>query len=357
MSRIALAVVLMLAISLVGCGNEKNKTTNEQEIAAQTTPKEPTVTPVATPPEPVVVEPEVVPEPEPPRQVTYGEAESAYNARNYTEAMELFSLYTDQNEQNPWGHYMLGLSAWKSGQLDQAERAFGQALEIDPLHVKSWVNLTRVLLDGDRPEDALTSINEALALDPESNVTLRLKGRVYDELGRIEEAVEAYRMAIGADPQDAWSMNNLALMLIEDLRFDEALPVLALAIEERDDVPTFYNNLGMALENTGHFRAAQSAYESALAIDSTYARAETNRDRVELVEEDPMLEPVDLAALAQGFRQEVAGWHSAAVHGDQTETATESDTTSTTGEEGETTSSVVEDFDMGTLPLIDPHDD
>ena len=58
-------------------------------------------------------------------QVSLSDAELAYHDKRYDEATKLFSTYADQHPANPWGHYMLGLSAWKSGDLDLAENAFG----------------------------------------------------------------------------------------------------------------------------------------------------------------------------------------------------------------------------------------
>src|SRR5687768_12918430 len=46
--------------------------------------------------------------------VSISEAETAYRDKRYADATKLFSTYADQHPNNPWGHYMLGLSAWKS---------------------------------------------------------------------------------------------------------------------------------------------------------------------------------------------------------------------------------------------------
>lgn len=252
--------------------------------------------------------------PEPQREVTYEEAEAAYFGKRYEEAVELFKLYAERKSENPWGHYMLGLSAWKAGEFEIAEEAFERALAIDPLHVKSLLNLSRVLLDTGRPEEALAKITEALEIDSESNDAFRLQGRAYCQLGQLEEAVGAYRQAILVDDRDAWSMNNLGLIFIEEGLFGEALPPLACAVELRDDIAIFQNNLGMALERTGHFRAAEEAYRSAIAIDASYEKASANLSRVEAVTEDPGIEPVELAGLARRFTKEIEAWREAVVY-------------------------------------------
>ena len=55
---------------------------------------------------------------------------------------------------------MLGLSAWKSGDLAKSEQAFEKALSVDPHHVKSLVNLSRVFIEQKRYDDALAQALE-----------------------------------------------------------------------------------------------------------------------------------------------------------------------------------------------------
>ncbi len=100
-----------------------------------------------------------------PPDVSYATAESAFRTRHYPVATEMFTAYTARRPENPWGYYMLGLSAWHAGQLDRAQHAFEGVLSRDPRHVKALVNLARVLLEENQAPDALTRINEALAID------------------------------------------------------------------------------------------------------------------------------------------------------------------------------------------------
>jgi tetratricopeptide (TPR) repeat protein len=186
---------------------------------------------------------------------------------------------------------MLGLSAWKAGDLPKAEGAFDEALSIDPDHVKSLVNLSRVLIDQKRFDDALDKLTRAGDLEPGSADVQRLLGRAYHASGRTDDAIEAYRQAIALDGKDAWSMNNLGLLFIEKQRFDEAVPLLSKAVELKTDVPAFHNNLGMALEHTGRFKAAATAYGGALTADPGYDKAKQNLARVEKVktgDEEPL---------------------------------------------------------------------
>ncbi len=215
--------------------------------------------------------------------VSFGDGQAAYQARKYSDATAIFDRYTTERPANAWGHYMLGLSAWKSGDLTKSEQAFERALSVDPKHVKSLVNLSRVLIEQNRHDEAVERLSRAAEIDPESDEICRLLGRAYSTQGKTEEAVSAYRRAIELNELDAWSMNNLGLMFLETERADEALPLLTKATELRPEVPVFHNNLGMALEHTGRFRAAATAYKAALAANPGYEKAKRNLERVEAV--------------------------------------------------------------------------
>ena len=240
-------------------------------------------------------------------KVSLSDGELAFKDKRYDEATKLFSTYADQNPSNPWGHYMLGLSAWKSGDLDLAETAFGHSLELDPKHVKTLHNLARVNLEQGRARDARDRLIEALEIDSSSGETYRLMGRVRSAMNQPNEAIAAYRVALAKDPTDVWSMNNMGLVMIQQGKNEEALGPLARAVQLDSTVAVFQNNLGIALEHTGRFALATQAYKAALAVDGGYTKAKLSLARVEGRVEDPSIVPVELATLAQTFDREIRG--------------------------------------------------
>ena len=240
--------------------------------------------------------------------VTYEEAESTFTSRRYGEATEMFASYVTRRPKNPWGHYMLGLSAWKAGQLPRARESFERAIELDPSHVKSQLNLTRVLLELNEPREASERVLAALDLDSTSGETHRLMGRVQTALGETDAAIDSYRAALAIDAHDVWSMNNIGLLLIQLGRFEEALRPLARAVQLDSSVAVFRNNFGMALERTGHFVAATASYRAAVSIDPGYAKAAASLARIEGRGDDPAATPVDVALLAEDFVREVETW-------------------------------------------------
>jgi len=229
---------------------------------------------------------------------SFADGEAAYRARNYGEATAIFEGYVARRPKNAWGHYMVGLSAWKNGDLARSEQAFEQALSIDGSHMKSLVNESRLFIDQKRYDDAIDRLTRASMIDTESSEVFRLLGRTYTAKGDTEHAIAAYRAALQLNEEDAWSMNNLGLLLVQAKRADEALPLLAKATELQKDVAEFHNNLGMALEHTGRYKAAAKAYGEAVTTNPGYGKAKSNLARVEAVKSGPE-EPFDVEQAAK----------------------------------------------------------
>jgi tetratricopeptide (TPR) repeat protein len=329
MSRPNAITVFALMTLAVGCrGADRPKTTSESvgattpTVSASTSTESAGTGSMATP-------------------VTYESAEGVFNEGRYSEATRLFTAYTESNPENPWGHYMLGVSAWKSGERGRATEAFEHALQLDPSHRKSLFNSSRVLLELDQPKEALERIEKALALEPMSNEGLRLLGRAKYQLGDVDGAIEAYHRALSLDEHDVWAMNNLGLIYIEQGRSADALPALARAVELRGNSPVFLNNLGTALERTGYPVAAAKEYEAAIAVDSSYAKASASLARVTGAGQQPESEPVDLGIFSTRFQAEIEAWRGSVTPSDSSTTPDSTTTPDSSAVHDSSTGSIV----------------
>jgi tetratricopeptide (TPR) repeat protein len=246
----------------------------------------------------------------PSANVTYGDAERVFRTGDYKAAAAMFEAYAARVPTNPWGPYMLGISAWRGGDHARAVAALAKAVEIDPKHLKGLLNLGRVLLEQGRASDALDPVVKVVELDPEIGEAWRVLGNVRAELRMTEEAMEAYRRAILADHRDAWTMNNLGLLLINEGKYGDALGPLARATELRPDVATFQNNLGVALERSGHVAQAAEAFRAALVADTGYVKARVSLERVEALTPTAQATGLVLSEVASTFAAEVERWRS-----------------------------------------------
>jgi Flp pilus assembly protein TadD len=305
------AVMALLAVAVIasyGCGSETPR--REMATTETTTPRytyetvarTETVPAVSVVAEPVVMTTvKAVP-------VTYEDAEAAYRDGRFLEAVELFDGYVEAKPENPWGFYMLGLSARMAGDAETSIASFERSLVLAPNHLKSHINLARVLLGEERFDEAGGHLDHALLLDPESNDAYRLLGRLSSETGDTDGAIDAFEHALVINEWDSWSMNNLGLVFIRQGEFEKALLPLARANEIRDSVAVFQNNLGMALERLGYFEEATTAYQIATSSDPTHVRAKSNFDRLSGRVNNPGVEPINLEQIAQDFVADIISW-------------------------------------------------
>jgi tetratricopeptide (TPR) repeat protein len=272
--------------------------------------------------QPPTVEPQAIPagglppraDPPAPKLATFETADAAYRAGQFAEAKGLFAGYLATKPEHGFGYYMLGLSAWKSGDLRAAAKAFDRSIGIDSSHQKSYLNSARVLLDLNRDQEALERAERALAIDSTSAEANRVLARAQSKLGHVDDAIASYRRALVIDEQDLWSLNNLGMLYLELGDPDAALGPLARAVQLSPNAPVFQNNLGMALEQDGYPVAAKEAYQAAVRADSSYHKAKTNLDRISPVVGDSAFEEhLSLKKVADLFRLEIGMWRDSAV--------------------------------------------
>ncbi len=181
----------------------------------------------------------------------YSRAEAVFREGRYGEAVDLFVRYVRREPTNPWGHYMLGMAAWKGGYLDIAEAHLMESVLIDPYNVKGRVNFARVLIEAGQPDDAKHHALVAEELDPEQVAAKRTLARALAETGDYEGALAKYDEALWIDPRDRWSLNNMGYLLTQRGHHRDAIGPLALAVRLDSANATFRNNLGSALEGAG----------------------------------------------------------------------------------------------------------
>ena len=303
MPRRECVAAALVSVVLFGCGGEEARTTADGKVQSSSAAATAQVIPASGPTSSRELESAT------PRAVSYGYAESAFKSGDYGEARKLFKSYVDSKPDNVWGWYMLGLASWKSGSLNEAEEAFDRAIAKDPKHVKSLLNSARVLMDLGRDGEALERVKAAREVDSTSAEAVRLLARAHHRLGHAGLAVDAYRLALTGDERDVWAMNNLGMLYIEQHDPTSALGPLARAVQLRPASPIFQNNLGMALELTGHLVEARSAYDAAVKADSTYTKGQANAKRLGDVVIDPGKTPtIDVKDLAETFRLQVKMW-------------------------------------------------
>lgn len=95
-------------------------------------------------------------------------------------------------------------------ELDEAIRAYGEAVRLDPEHADAHVNLGRLLHERGAVASAAGHYRKAAALRPTDATAAYDLGVALQDLGRLEEAAETYGAAIELAPSHADTYFNLS---------------------------------------------------------------------------------------------------------------------------------------------------
>lgn len=144
-------------------------------------------------------------------------------------------------------HFNLGLAYTRRGRVERAERAYRDALELDPDLVEAWVNLGGVLLLKWDFEGAAAANREAIQRRDDLVLAHCNLGQASLYLGDGEGVVRSYRRVVELDPNHAAGRYFLAVGLLATGRVREAREELAHARRlGHSPAPEFLRALGQA---------------------------------------------------------------------------------------------------------------
>jgi tetratricopeptide (TPR) repeat protein len=119
-------------------------------------------------------------------------------------------------------HFNLGLAYTHRGQVDRAERAYRDALAIDPDLIEAWVNLGGVLMLKWDFQGSMEANREALKRNDELVLAHYNLGQACLYLGDADGVVRSSRRVIELDPDHAAGHYFLAVGLLANKRVEEA---------------------------------------------------------------------------------------------------------------------------------------
>ena len=177
--------------------------------------------------------------------------------------------------------YERGLTQVNQGQSALALSSVQEAVTLNPRSALYRDTLGVLFLDLGRVDQAIAELNEATELDPNRGDTHFHLGTALAEARRWEEAVAAYRKAIVLPSLTVLDLahQNLGLALFHLGRYPEAEDALRFALSLDPRLQAAYYNLGLVLtaqkrpdEAKAYFRRAQQ-----LGPDSPFGKAAMER--------------------------------------------------------------------------------
>jgi tetratricopeptide (TPR) repeat protein len=129
--------------------------------------------------------------------------------------------------------YLLGVLRAQQGQFDAALKALDRAVTLDPRLGMAHYEAGRVLREHMKdPARAVTSLEQAAALEPDKPEVLSEYGVALFEMKQPDRALEMLQKAAAApDFKSPMGLTVLGLVLKDKQRYDEALTHLLKAVE------------------------------------------------------------------------------------------------------------------------------
>lgn len=169
------------------------------------------------------------------------------------------------------------IKAHQAGELDEAERLYGEVLDMqvaqpDALHFLGVLSHQR-----GRGDEALVLIGAALKITPRHPDAHNNLGNVHKECGRLAEAEACYRRALACGPGHHNALSNLALVLEAQERLDDAFDAYTQLLQQAPTYAHGHYRLGMFLRNHAqheeHLEQSAECFRQAFRHDERNVRA------------------------------------------------------------------------------------
>lgn len=198
---------------------------------------------------------------------------------NYEEALKACDMAIQEGDGN-WGEYGVAM-AWSQrgnaltglGRYEEALTSANRAVAVNPNYPDAWSNRSATLWHLGRFPEAIASTERAIALQSDSSLAWFNQARILTTLGQYEAAISAYDLAIQGDanigdrPTLAEIWVNQSAVFLRLSRYGEAVSATEQAIGLYPEFTQAFYNQGLGLMGLGLYQAALDAYERAIELN------------------------------------------------------------------------------------------
>ena len=196
--------------------------------------------------------------------------------KRYEDAEKAFGQALEAEPTNFDVLYNLGLAAMHAGHLDRAQGVFAVALKQRPEDVDTLYNLASIRSRQGHAEQAMELLVQAHHLTPQRPDILLLMAQTAEKLGYYTDTAEVLDQYLKLDPTDEVARRERAFALACISRQDEALPDLRRYVQMRPKDARGLYELGMAETIRDRDQALQH-FSQALEIEPHFDDARSAR--------------------------------------------------------------------------------
>jgi serine/threonine protein kinase/Flp pilus assembly protein TadD len=181
---------------------------------------------------------------------------------------------------NPWEHYILGRTLFRSGRIEEALPQLNRAVALQPngLWPNFYLGLCAYRLG--RWDDAVVAFTVCVSLAPESAICRYNRGLAFRSLGRPERALEDYDRALQLEPRLASALLNRGILHLEACRYPEAAADFQQALHAGANPSAAHYNLALVHWNQGDRSQARVHAQRALEHQPEHQEARALAERL-----------------------------------------------------------------------------
>jgi tetratricopeptide (TPR) repeat protein len=169
-----------------------------------------------------------------------------------------------------------------SGQPEKAISILNQAIELAPESAWSYHNRANIRNNQGEPDRAIPDYNQAIEIDPQFSQTYNARAVAYTKLQRYSEAFSDFAEAVRLNPKFAKAYYNRARVYLRLNQPENAISDFNEVITLDPNHPRAHNYKGAAYFSLQRFGRALSEFNQATRLDPNYAEAHFNRGNVYL---------------------------------------------------------------------------
>ncbi|MCP4395456.1 MAG: tetratricopeptide repeat protein [Alphaproteobacteria bacterium] len=264
-------------------------------------------------------------------------AQIALDAGKKDKAIDIYSKiepqYRDEINRTSLSVYEKGMATYKTGDFENAEQSYREAIKIDPYFAEAYISLGKLLYDGGYyaeashalynavklhdvnadvfflfaaalrdagfVEEAVAACQKGVLLRPEDTLSYINLGNVCKFAGYHKKAVDAFRKALDIEPEAIHILEELVHQLNRMGRTREAAEKCLMLIDAEPTNPVYYVRLALEYLDQGRFAEAEHRLRTAEELSPTWCDASVYSLMMHLYK--PSVTLVELKQIHQDF--------------------------------------------------------